>query len=263
MYSQCTHCLTVYKLHANELATARGQVRCGTCAHEFDALATLVETLPEGAFERLPLRAPDLQPPLLSIPSLRPSAAQRELFTPPATPAAGPTRPPSFARLGRRAPPRPHRLRWAFACLLAALVLGGQYAWAERLRLLREPVVRDAAQQVCARLPMPCRLPLQRDVNQLLLLARDVRPHPSVRGALMIAATISNTAGFAQPFPTVEIALGDADEQRIAMRRFRPEQYVSDAEALARGMGPGTSTELHFEVADPGKRAVAFEFSFL
>ena len=46
------------------------------------------------------------------------------------------------------------------------------------------------------------------------------------------------------------------------MRRFRPSEYVSDPRALARGLAPGAKAPLVFEVADPGKSAVAFEFKF-
>jgi len=80
---------------------------------------------------------------------------------------------------------------------------------------------------------------------------------------LIISATLANRAPHAQPYPIVEIDLADADQNRIAMRRFQPEEYVSDRDALKHGMDAGAATELHFEVADPGKSAVAFEFSFL
>jgi hypothetical protein len=46
------------------------------------------------------------------------------------------------------------------------------------------------------------------------------------------------------------------------MRRFHPQEYIGDARTIATGMQPGTTTALVFEVADPGKNAVAFEFRF-
>jgi hypothetical protein len=107
-----------------------------------------------------------------------------------------------------------------------------------------------------------CRLPPRHDSGALELLSRDIRPHPSVPGALIISASVRNDADFAQSFPIVEITLSDLDETRIAMRRFRPRDYVSDARTIADGLAPGATTALVFEVADPGKNAVAFEFKF-
>jgi hypothetical protein len=46
------------------------------------------------------------------------------------------------------------------------------------------------------------------------------------------------------------------------MRRFRPRDYVNDPRIIATGLAPGATTALVFEVADPGKNAVAFEFKF-
>jgi hypothetical protein len=174
---------------------------------------------------------------------------------------AAPAKPPSFARSFRRAPPKPNRARWVFASLLLLGALGAQLAYAGREQLLADPALRPWLEQACAELH--CRLPAQRDLAHLALLARDIRPHPSVKHALIISARLANQSSSTQPYPTVEIALADADANRIAMRRFRPEEYVSDPDSLTRGMAPGTTTELHFEVADPGKAAVAFEFAFL
>jgi hypothetical protein len=108
-----------------------------------------------------------------------------------------------------------------------------------------------------------CHLPLRHDPARLELLSRDIRPHPSVPNALIISATLRNDAEFAQAFPGVEIALSDLDENRIAMRRFLPQEYLGDAHSLAGGLAPGATAALVFEVADPGKNAVAFEFKFL
>ena len=43
MYTQCSHCDTVFQLTAETLRTAGGQVRCGRCGEVFNALARLAE----------------------------------------------------------------------------------------------------------------------------------------------------------------------------------------------------------------------------
>lgn len=49
MYTQCSKCETVFKLSAEVLRAAGGQVRCGKCGEVFNALARLAEDA--GAFE--------------------------------------------------------------------------------------------------------------------------------------------------------------------------------------------------------------------
>ncbi|GMQ95639.1 MAG: hypothetical protein BMS9Abin14_088 [Gammaproteobacteria bacterium] len=41
MYTRCPHCLTVFVVAAEQLKTAHGNVRCGTCLESFDAIPHL------------------------------------------------------------------------------------------------------------------------------------------------------------------------------------------------------------------------------
>lgn len=43
MYTQCPHCETIFRLSAEALRAASGQVRCGRCGEAFNALARLAE----------------------------------------------------------------------------------------------------------------------------------------------------------------------------------------------------------------------------
>ena len=43
MYTQCSKCETVFKISAEVLRVAGGQVRCGKCGEVFNALARLAE----------------------------------------------------------------------------------------------------------------------------------------------------------------------------------------------------------------------------
>ena len=43
MYTQCPQCETVFRLSADALSAAGGQVRCGRCSEVFDALQRLAE----------------------------------------------------------------------------------------------------------------------------------------------------------------------------------------------------------------------------
>ncbi|MGH8173808.1 MAG: zinc-ribbon and DUF3426 domain-containing protein [Rhodanobacteraceae bacterium] len=262
MYAQCPECLTIFKLSGAELGAALGSVRCGHCNAVFDALRTLAEQLPPEPIGNLEANPTQVSPPQLGSPVFRPSPGQNTLlFEPEERPRASAERPvtPTFTRKRRRARTQRNG-RWIAGSIVLMLTLGAQVAWAERHRWIDDSRVRAWLEPACARLH--CALPPRHDASALELISRDIRPHPSVSGALIISATLRNDADFAQAFPVVEITLSDLDETRIAMRRFQPHDYVNDARAIAGGLAPGATTALVFEVADPGRNAVAFEFKF-
>jgi hypothetical protein len=144
--------------------------------------------------------------------------------------------------------------------VVLALALAAQIAWASRVALIRDPATQAQALRICAR--VDCRLPPIRDIAKLELLSRDIRPDPGAAGALAITATFRNDAPYRQPWPVVVVELTDLDNNVVAMRRFRPLEYMPDAAKRAAGITPGATAAVAFEVADPGKRAVSFHFGF-
>jgi predicted Zn finger-like uncharacterized protein len=272
MYTQCPGCLSLYSLTLEQLIQGRARARCGSCNTEFDVLASLAEDLPQPPDTMLTRHLVGDVPVLRSAaPKARPG--QRDLFASVdlapetvAEPAAEPepaSAQPSFATRGERRASlqrRPQRT-WMYLNAALVLVLVLQLLYASRAVWLESATVRPWLDAACERLS--CRLPPRRDVAQIALVARDVRPHPSEAGALVISATMLNRAAFGQPYPTLEITLSNLDEQRIAMRRLAPQDYLSDARALARGLPPGATATIDLEVFDPGRQAVAFEFKFL
>ena len=203
-------------------------------------------------------RATVVEPPRLHRDSHRPLdriAARR------AHRAAIEPTPPAFARRrGRRARSSAGWGWWVGSALLFAM-LTGQVAWAARAQIMDVAVLRPWLLRACETLRCP--LPANPAPDSIALAARDVRPHPSVSDALIIGATLVNEANFSQPFPVIEITLADVNENRIGMRRFQPNEYVSDRRTLQRGIPPTGTALFSVEVEDPGKRAVAFEFRFL
>lgn len=149
---------------------------------------------------------------------------------------------------------------WAWGSALLAVALLAQLTWVERARIVADPALRPWLERACEGLG--CRVPLPASVEGLRLLAREVRPHEHLAGALVISGTLKNDALVPTPFPIVEVRLADLNDRIIAMRRFRPEEYLADRQALERGFPGQSSLPLLFEVADPGQNALAFEFEF-
>lgn len=262
MYTQCPECLTVYNADAAALARGHGTVRCSHCSALFDALRRLADQLPPEPFDRLDEHGSDADPPLLGVPVYRPNAQQVTFtFDPDERPRHREPRrsAPAFAEQRRRRSTR--RWPWVVGVAVLFVSLAGQLSYAERDRLLNTDGLRPWLDRGCEMLR--CTLPLRHDASRLELLSRDIRPHPSVPGALIVSATLLNAADFSQAYPVVEITLSDLDENRVAMRRFQPREYLGDARTIAGGLAAGASTALVFEVRDPGRNAVAFEFKFL
>ena len=286
MYTQCPECLSVFSLDAQTLAKAHGHVVCGHCEASFDSLATLAEQLPPEPFAELPVNEPAFEPPLLDLVVYRPRPDPPAVVVADEMVTAAAPRPavedfsqlvfaPRFAREPHVRPREPSTRRerrrhlrssgerrwpWVAACLLLALLLAIQLAWAKRDDLIRNPAVGGWLRASCG--VLGCELPLVSAPQQLRLLASNVQAHPSVAGALMISASVRNDATFAQPWPVLTITLSNAQGQRIAMRRLQPAEYLDDATILRHGLAPGASAVLLLEVEDPGDKAVAFEIGF-
>ncbi|WEN15179.1 zinc-ribbon and DUF3426 domain-containing protein [Rhodanobacter sp. AS-Z3] len=280
MYTQCPECLSVFSLDAQTIAKANGHVACSHCAASFDSLATLTEQLPPEPFVELLLNEPALEPPLLDLVVYRPkpevpAVVELPAIAPPAMPSEDFSQlvfAPRFAQKTRTPPPAKSALGrqrrssndkswpWMVACGVLTLLLAGQLGWAKRVDLIRDPLVGSWLRSTCATLG--CRLPLVAAPKRLRLIASNVQAHPSVPNALMISASVSNDAAFAQPYPVLTITLSNAQGQRIAMRRLQPEEYLDDTAILRAGLPSGSSAVLLLEVEDPGKNAVAFEISF-
>jgi predicted Zn finger-like uncharacterized protein len=83
MYTQCPKCETVFKMSADVLRTAGGQVRCGQCGEVFNALARLAEDASAFATVESPLEMEAranriLESPPASTPPAHPNAPDEE-----------------------------------------------------------------------------------------------------------------------------------------------------------------------------------------
>lgn len=170
------------------------------------------------------------------------------------------SRPPDFTQPAPTAPRKPWRLLgWlAVPLLLLALVL--QILLADRARLAADPAWRPRILALCA--VFGCQVPAWREPQAFHVTARDLRPHPSAPGVLLVTATFRNDAAFAQAWPRLQLSLANLDGDALGRRRFEPREYLG-SEPASRWIAPGQSASVTLEVLDPGKRAVTFEFEFL
>lgn len=153
------------------------------------------------------------------------------------------------------------RWRWHWLLVpLLGLALALQIAVADRARWAADPIWRPRIEQLCDWLR--CRVPAWREPSAFHITSREIRPHPSAAGVLLVTASFRNDATFAQDWPRLQLSLSDLNGQSLGLRRFTPREYLGSAPAT-RQIGSGQSASITLEILDPGKRAVAFGFDFL
>lgn len=170
-----------------------------------------------------------------------------------------PPRAPRFAVADLPTPARP--LPWGWwaitLCLAAALML--QLVLADRARLAGDAAWRPRLLAVCG--VLGCSLPAWHEPDAFRVTNREVRPHPTAPGVLLVTTSFRNDARWPQAWPLMEVALHDLDGQALGLRRFEPSEYLGSPPASAM-IAPGQSAIATLEILDPGKRAVAFNFDF-
>lgn len=294
MLSLCPHCKTVFRVHAKDLASARGFVECGACDRVFNALDHLVDEPARAPV--LPAAIPEILPPPLPV-AKGPASATRDeegprvgvanlddvviaeseppmpriaLVEPDTSPVLGVDveldEAPSVLRedLARLAAEERNRGRfaWSLVALLLMLGLAAQAAWHWRSDLLeRFPQLRPHAMALCARLG--CRLEEPVGVADIELVARDVRDHPQYAQTLLVNATLQNRGKHAAKFPVIQLGVYDSNGVAVGVRRFAPSEYLDRSIDIDAGMPAGSRVYIVLEIAGVGDRADSFEFLFL
>jgi hypothetical protein len=242
MQTRCPQCLAVHPLEADRAEGEDGSFHCPACGANFDAYAHLTDAEPDAD--------------AAEIEAEEPLEEQGELFGP--RPRPPPPAAPSFARARIRLR-RPPQWRWWLAGLGLLILLLAIYPIADRDRLARDADWRPTLQRVCGTLG--CTLQPWHELSAFEVTARDVRLHPSVKGALLVTVTFRNNAVFAQEWPLLELTMSDLNGRDLGMRRFRPQEYLGNA-TKATLIAPGQSANATLEVVSPGRDAVAFAFEF-
>jgi predicted Zn finger-like uncharacterized protein len=246
MYTCCPNCAAVFRVSAALLGQAGGRARCGDCREVFSVVDALYEDLVSAREAALEVRRTEPQPPLADVAEVREQV--------PLIPAyyQDDWRPRTFS--GRD-------VLSVISIALLSLLLGLQWAWFNREAVAANADWRPFLEEFCA--VAHCELPMRSDLSQLAIINRDVRQHPVVSEALLINAEFQNQADFAQPYPLFEVSFIDSSGKPVAVRRFRPAEYLGEAADITVGMAAQAPVQVVLEVMDPGDAAVSFQFDFL
>ena len=298
MYTRCPHCDAVFQVTTSELTAFDGNVRCGECGQIFNGLDNLSVLPPEGAQASARhdhsargesgAHAPEAEPVPPEPVTRDEAAGGGEVADAPDTAAqvddpaqesatdAEPETERQTAQPAASVPlvirdevatapagdGRKHVARILSLGLFSLVLIGllvGQVIYHERARLVAYPELAPTIYWMCDRLG--CTLPPRRDPAAFQISSRNIYSHPNAAGALMVQATLTNRADFAQPHPLVELSFRDLQGELLAVRRFAPEEYLQRGPTGA-SVPPGEPLHLLLEIEDPGPRAVAYEFRF-
>lgn len=180
-------------------------------------------------------------------------------------PAAKPAEPvPSILEddlqaLARRRP-RWRTFAWSLLVIGLLLAFGVQYVYFNRADLVRNAQLRPWLERACQW--AGCTIPLAPDLNKLRFLNSTVMVDPQQDDRLLILATMVNTADFPQPYPLLEVRLTSLEGKVVAMRRFKPQEYLPDDIDAAHGLQPDTPLSVKLEVVRPQQSVSGYQFDF-
>ena len=233
--THCPQCETAFKVSPQQLALAKGWVRCGRCAHVFEA----------HLYFDSPIQVP--QPPT-------PSHDAPELFRSAVTPPTALHEAHNFStettpNLGGRA------YVWHVCAGMLVILLLWQLLMVQRNWLgSEEPALRPLLSAMCR-----CEILWPMEPEAVLIESSSFTENPE--GGYTVQLRLKNTQHHAVAMPALELNLTDAQDQVLVRRVFRAKELAAKDHLQALR---DVRTTLHFDLDDKvskritGFRAIVF-----
>ena len=262
MQAKCPNCDTVFRLTDEQLSIANGMVRCGVCMLVFTATAE--DIVPEPLYEESAEASAVENNQTVTEPELTTTSTDTEnthdLFT------EEPENSDIFPD-GYRALEEPHRssglatLGWTIGILSLLITLVLEYAWFNKDKLAYNTGLAPWLNRFCD--IAGCSIAPIHKPELIEMVNRNVYTHPNISKALMVTATMNNTAAYAQAYPDVEIGFSNLRGELVVQRIFTPDEYMNIKQNNLRLLHPDTPVTFGLEIKDPGRQALTYEFKFL
>ncbi len=158
---------------------------------------------------------------------------------------------PDFVKRGRQQEQSGRARKIALAVgavvLLVLLVLQGALSFRNALAA-RFPAAKGTLVSTCA--VFGCRVDLPAQIENIAIETGELTTLGG--GVYAFTTELRNTAGTAQAWPSLELALTDANDKPLVRRVFGPNDYLAATTVLANGIAPRTeqAVKLHFRVDD-------------
>jgi predicted Zn finger-like uncharacterized protein len=192
--THCPQCETAFKVSPQQLALAKGWVRCGRCAHVFEAALYF-----EPPTDALVVAASTADTPSLFRAAMAPTAAPRD-----AQPTAADTSRTRFV-----AP-----WVWPMGAAVLALAVLWQLLVSQRNGLVaEEPALRPILATMCA-----CDITWPREPDAVLIESSSFTENPE--GGYTVQLRLKNTQHHPVAMPALELSLTDLQDQVLVRRVF-------------------------------------------
>ena len=129
-----------------------------------------------------------------------------------------------------------------------------------RNELARHTILRPWLEQLC--ILASCEIPMRKDIKHIIILNREIRGTADNKKILQVNITLKNIAAHIQPFPKIQLTFSDINGNKIAHRRFTPDEYLASQIDQSKGMKPQVPVIASLQILDPGRNAVTFQFEF-
>jgi predicted Zn finger-like uncharacterized protein len=147
-------------------------------------------------------------------------------------------------------------LAWTLGSLLLATALAAQLVHYYRQDLVRHPQIGPPLRTAYEHLGLP--LMPNWDLAGFELRQWGNEADAAAGGHLVVRASLTNRAEFAQPHPILRLELEDRFGATVATRDFEPAEYLRNPAQASRLLAPGASSEAELPLADPGREAVGY-----
>ena len=201
--THCPQCETAFKVSPQQLELAKGWVRCGRCAHVFEA-ALHFETPPDTPAP--PLASTDA--PSLFRAAMAPAVAANKI-----NPSQSFQQAMTAADEGAALP-----LNWLVSAGVLVLALLLQFVVAQRNWLAaEEPALRSVLSALCA-----CEVTWPREPEAVLIESSSFTESP--QGGYTVQLRLKNTQHHPVAMPALELSLTDLQDQVLVRRVFTAEE---------------------------------------
>ncbi|HUO44043.1 MAG TPA: zinc-ribbon and DUF3426 domain-containing protein [Burkholderiales bacterium] len=250
MVTTCPACGTSFRVMPQQLQAHHGKVRCGHCAHVFDAFQSLAQQSDATAVE---------------VPTEVPPAAASRPPAPVVAPAAPvePSEPaPQFMMPAEAVTaPRQRGLTFGIVSLLLALIAQAVFFWRGDIAA-SAPALRPPLEKLCAL--MRCAVALPQQPQQITIEGSDMRAvDPAAPQFIVLTATLRNHAAIPLGYPALDVVLTNNDDHTVARRIFLPAEYLDGGKDARGGIAPNaeTTVRLNLDAGDLG--ATGFRLDLL
>jgi len=147
-------------------------------------------------------------------------------------------------------------LAWSLGGFVLAVVLAAQVVHHFRQDLVRHPQIGPPLRAAYDRLGLD--LMPNWDLAAFELRQWGNAADAAAEGRMVVRASLTNRAGFAQPHLILRLELEDRFGATVATRDFEPADYLKNPSQATRLIAPGSSSEAELLLADPGTEAVGY-----